>query len=267
MDVSIVTAPFIHAAVSPAHLHNCAPCSCRWAVVSICPTLDCKTLRRPGCSCRRLPPPRTASCSRRTRLSGNTDTGSQVASHRATSRQRGSRSPAQPALPAFRRHMFMSATCRQLLLLGSYTSQLFLTRGPSWPPTAYSRPFSTPTPGAGNEQMKVSVSYRFRWDKRAVMGLNGKATLLWWMNHTQSAELFVVSHRFFYLRMHIHLNMKQIFFHCHYVITSRISDWPIAQRNAPSIPMCTAFSMCCHCTMQKYSDIPAPLRLVPISAM
>lgn len=50
------------------------------------------------------------------------------------------------SLPAFRRHMFISATCFQVLETGSYTSQLFLTNGPSCPPTAYSRPFSTPTP-------------------------------------------------------------------------------------------------------------------------
>lgn len=76
---------FIHAAVLPAHLHNCALCSCRWAVASICPTLDCKTLRRPGCSCRRLLPPRTASCSRRTHLKGNADIENQSSSREATS--------------------------------------------------------------------------------------------------------------------------------------------------------------------------------------
>lgn len=48
--------------------------------------------------------------------------------------------------PAFRRHMFMSHTSRQLLVCGSKTSTLFLTSGPSWPPAAYSRPPSTPTP-------------------------------------------------------------------------------------------------------------------------
>lgn len=50
--------------------------------------------------------------------------------------------------PAFRRHMFMSATCFQAFMAGSYTSQLFLTSGPSCPPTANSRPFSTPTPAS-----------------------------------------------------------------------------------------------------------------------
>lgn len=66
-------AAFMHAASSPAHLHNCGLCSCRSAAASTCPTPDCKTPRRPGCSCRRLPPPRTASCSRRTLLSGSMD--------------------------------------------------------------------------------------------------------------------------------------------------------------------------------------------------
>lgn len=60
----------MHAASSPAHLHNCGLCSCRSVTASTCPTPDCKTPRRPGCSCRRLPPPRTASCSRHTHLSG-----------------------------------------------------------------------------------------------------------------------------------------------------------------------------------------------------
>lgn len=64
---------FMHAAASPSHLHNCALCSCRSAAASTCPTPDCKTPRRPGCSCRRLPPPHRASCSQRTRLSGNMD--------------------------------------------------------------------------------------------------------------------------------------------------------------------------------------------------
>lgn len=63
----------MHAASSPAHLHNCGLCSCRSVTASTCPTPDCKTPRRPGCSCRRLPPPRTASCSRRTHLSGSMD--------------------------------------------------------------------------------------------------------------------------------------------------------------------------------------------------
>lgn len=48
--------------------------------------------------------------------------------------------------PAFRRHIFMSHTSRQLLVCGSNTSTVFLTSGPSWPPAAYSWPPSTPTP-------------------------------------------------------------------------------------------------------------------------
>lgn len=48
--------------------------------------------------------------------------------------------------PAFLLHMFMSATCFQVLAMGSNTSTLFLTKGPSWPPTAYNKLFNTPTP-------------------------------------------------------------------------------------------------------------------------
>lgn len=97
-DVYTVTAPFTHAAVSSAHLHNCALCSCRWAVASTCPTRDCRTLRRPSCSCRRLHRPRTASCSRRTPLSGNTEKGGQRPSRKATSQNRDdSRAAVGPA--------------------------------------------------------------------------------------------------------------------------------------------------------------------------
>lgn len=42
--------------------------------------------------------------------------------------------------------MFMSHTSLQALICGSYTSTLFLTRGPSCPPAAYSWPPNTPTP-------------------------------------------------------------------------------------------------------------------------
>lgn len=56
----------VHA--SPTHLHNSALCSCRSAVASTCPSLDCRTPRRPSCSCHRLLPPRTVSCSRHTHL-------------------------------------------------------------------------------------------------------------------------------------------------------------------------------------------------------
>lgn len=47
--------------------------------------------------------------------------------------------------------MFISATCLQALVVGSYTSTLFRTKGPSWPPTAYNKLFSTPTPRRHNQ--------------------------------------------------------------------------------------------------------------------
>lgn len=49
-------------------------------------------------------------------------------------------------IPAFLRHRCMSLTWDQLLVSWLYTSTLFLTNGPSWPPTAYNRPSTTPTP-------------------------------------------------------------------------------------------------------------------------
>lgn len=36
--------------------------------------------------------------------------------------------------------------CLHVLVAGSYTSTLFRTKGPSWPPTAYNKLFNTPTP-------------------------------------------------------------------------------------------------------------------------
>lgn len=50
-------------------------------------------------------------------------------------------------IPAFLRQRFMSATGLQQLVSGLYTSTLFLTKGPSCPPTAYRSPSRTPTPG------------------------------------------------------------------------------------------------------------------------
>lgn len=49
-------------------------------------------------------------------------------------------------IPAFLLHMFISATCFHVQVTGLNTSTLFLTKGPSWPPTAYSKLFNTPTP-------------------------------------------------------------------------------------------------------------------------
>lgn len=113
-----LSAVFMRVPVSPAHLHNCVLCSCRLAVASTCPTPDCKTPQRPDCSCRRLLPPRTVSCSQHTHLSAHTHTECQSLEDifqneilQLTKRR--------PTLPALRRHMFMSATCRQLLVLGS----------------------------------------------------------------------------------------------------------------------------------------------------
>lgn len=54
-------------------LHNSVPCSCRSAVATTCPSLDCKTPQRPNCSCHRLLPPHTVSCLQHTHL--KTDTG------------------------------------------------------------------------------------------------------------------------------------------------------------------------------------------------
>lgn len=48
--------------------------------------------------------------------------------------------------PAFLLHIAISATGVQVLVSGLYDSTLFLTRGPSWPPTAYKLPSKTPTP-------------------------------------------------------------------------------------------------------------------------
>lgn len=76
-----LSAVFMHVPVSPAHLHNCVLCSCRLAVASTCPTPDCKTPQRPDCSCRRLLPPRTVSCSQHTHLSTHTHRVSKFREH------------------------------------------------------------------------------------------------------------------------------------------------------------------------------------------
>lgn len=66
-------------------------------------------------------------------------------------------------LPALRRHIFMSATCFQVFVPGSYTSTLFLTKGPSCPPVAYSCPLSTPTP---ERQSTVSRPQAGYWNQK-----------------------------------------------------------------------------------------------------
>ena len=63
-------------------------------------------------------------------------------------------------IPAFLRHRCMSLTWDQLLVSWLYTSTLFLTNGPSWPPTAYNRPSTTPTPTTRRKKdHSVSVSW------------------------------------------------------------------------------------------------------------
>lgn len=64
----------------------------------------------------------------------------------------------QPYIPAFLRQRFMSATGLQQLVSGLYTSTLFLTKGPSCPPTAYRSPSRTPTPGDYQGDMKLVLS-------------------------------------------------------------------------------------------------------------
>lgn len=80
---SHLPAVFICVPMSPAHLRNCVLCSCRSAVASTCPTPDCKTPRRPDCSCRRLLPPRTVSCSRHKHLHTHTHRASKLRGHLA----------------------------------------------------------------------------------------------------------------------------------------------------------------------------------------
>lgn len=76
--------------------------------------------------------------------------------------------------PAFLRHMFISATCFHVLVAGSYTSQLFLTKGPSCPPTAYSRHFNTPTPVQHKHswftQIHVDCQHLWRYAWECVFG-------------------------------------------------------------------------------------------------
>ncbi len=58
-------------------------------------------------------------------------------------------------LPAFLLHRCMSATCVHEFVSGTNISTLFLTRGPSWPPTAYNTPSNTPTPATASKRPRV----------------------------------------------------------------------------------------------------------------
>lgn len=57
--------------------------------------------------------------------------------------------------PAFLRHMCMSATRVHLFVSWLNDSTLFLTRGPSCPPTAYRILSRTPTPRYNSNQQEI----------------------------------------------------------------------------------------------------------------
>ena len=141
--VPVLVSPVVQSAET--YLRSSARCSCWWGWGSTCLWSGCRTLQTTGYRSRR--PPRSHRAARwwHRRLEDITDTTTLKLD--IPSCVCVCVSVCVSFWPAFLRHMFMSQTSLQVLVSGSYTSTLFLTRGPSCPPAANSWPLSTPTPG------------------------------------------------------------------------------------------------------------------------
>ena len=76
-------------------------------------------------------------------------------------------------LPALRLQRDMSATVVHTFVSGLYASTLFLTSGPSWPPTAYKIPSITPTPNINKILIHIIYYFIFYYNKTSYLDQPG----------------------------------------------------------------------------------------------
>lgn len=143
--------------------------------------------------------------------------------------------------------MFISATCFHVLMVGSYTSTLFLTKGPSWPPTAYNKLFKTPTPerrgGKQNELMlRKSINPHFWGFSKYQQSTKGwevgiKKIQMQWKSHKYCITLYVHRHQHIHRHEHtlsVYLELES-FEKCLHTFPQQLLQPPLGQFVYPNI--------------------------------